>query len=93
MYNGDILDGEKHGVGCYHCARFQCQYVGTFGKGAFLSGRWLFRDGSYVEGVFVPGTGKDSYVPIGDAVCMFERPGIQQAGKFQDHMKWVAKGF
>jgi hypothetical protein len=91
FYDGDVLEGEKHGFGSYHCAHSQCQYVGTFAKGAFVAGRWLFGDGSYVKGAFQPGMGKNSFVPTGDAHCLFGRPGIQQVGEFQVGMKWNAR--
>lgn len=84
VYSGKISAGKEHGEGCYHCAKAQCQYVGTFAEGSFTEGRWVLKDGSCVRGMFGPGP-----TPTGDAVYTFARPGLKQEGRFEAGMRWV----
>lgn len=83
VYKGGYEKGLKHGQGCYHFAKFQCQFVGTFEAGAFRQGRWIHRDGSYVKGAFEPSEGQpENCVPVGPATQFFARPKLMQAGEF-----------
>ena len=92
LYQGTFADGKKHGEGCYHFAKAQCQFVGTFSKGAFVSGRWVLRDGSSVAAdTFVPGEPAGVYMPSGAATCKFGRPGLQRAGEFKSGMQWMGE--
>jgi hypothetical protein len=91
VYNGAFQDGLKHGQGCYHSARTHCQFIGNFEQGAFVYGRWIHRDGSYVLGTFVADKGGAGgvYVPSGPATCKFARPRLIQTGEFGEGMCWA----
>lgn len=88
VYKGGFVHGAKHGVGSYHFAKAQCQFVGTFEAGAFVHGRWIHRDGSYVLGWFEQ-AGAAAFVPSGEATCKFARPALVQDGVFGPGMSWA----
>jgi hypothetical protein len=88
IYQGGFRSGKKHGTGTYHCDKGQCQLIGTFDEDAFLSGRWMHSDGSFVLAEFAPGAEKGVHVPKGPATCKFARPGLMQTGEFKEGMVW-----
>ena len=70
--NGDMYEGQwskdiKHGEGCYTVAADQSKFIGTWDKGAFVSGKWAYADGGCYEGTFKNGapSGEGKYVMAG----------------------------
>lgn len=89
MYKGGFQNGRKHGEGCYHFAKFKCQFVGMFEQGAFKKGRWIHRDGSYVQAEFEAWEGQpENCAPVGAATRLFARPGLVQQGQFRNR-EWA----
>lgn len=87
VYKGGFQGGAKHGAGAYHCAKEKCQLVGTFEAGAFVHGRWVHANGSYVLGWFEK-VGEQQFAPMGEATCKFARPALLQDGTFGPGMAW-----
>ena len=52
IYKGDWLSGQKNGVGKYFFKSNGSTYEGTWEEGAFISGKWVYKDGSTFEGGF-----------------------------------------
>lgn len=88
MYKGSFVDGKKHGTGCYHFAKPKCQFIGSFDAGAFVSGRWMLSDGSFVDAAFAAGDAAGVYIPAGTATCKFAQAGLVQEGTFGPGMTW-----
>lgn len=78
--NGDIYSGVwdgglKHGEGTFLVKADESQLAGHWHKGAFVSGKWIWKDGTCWEGPFKAGK------PCGRGVFYFPN-GTHQPGEY-----------
>ena len=52
IYSGQWKNGKKHGQGTYVFNATGMKYVGEWVENRFLSGKWLYPNGTYFEGAF-----------------------------------------
>jgi radial spoke head protein 1 len=52
VYSGSWLAGRKHGQGTYVFNATSMKYVGEWFEGKFLSGKWVYPNGTSFEGQF-----------------------------------------
>ncbi|DBB17914.1 hypothetical protein WJX82_003420 [Trebouxia sp. C0006] len=52
MYTGAFEHGVKHGQGSYYFKATECQFIGEWVDGVFMSGTWALQDGSLYKGQF-----------------------------------------
>ena len=55
VYSGAWVDGVKEGHGTFLRAGDESQLVGTWHKGSFTAGRWVWKDGTVWQGPFKDG--------------------------------------
>lgn len=53
------------GKGSYHNKAVQCQFVGEWSAGGFISGHWVLKDGSLFQGTFANGVN-----PVRHRLCL-----------------------
>ena len=75
VYSGAWKAGERSGEGTLMYAKDESQLVGTWVKGAMVTGKWMWRDGSSWHGPF-----KNS-LPLGKGVFYFPN-GMVQEGEY-----------
>lgn len=52
VYSGKWAHGKKHGQGTYVFNATGMKYVGEWFEGKFLSGKWVYPNGTFFEGQF-----------------------------------------
>lgn len=75
IYSGAWKAGEKVGAGTFLFAADESQLVGTWTKGAMVTGKWIWKDGTSWHGPF-----KNSQ-PLGRGVFYFPS-GLVQDGEY-----------
>jgi hypothetical protein len=75
IYSGVWQDGLKSGDGAFFVKADESQLAGQWHKGAFVSGKWIWKDGTCWEGPFKNGR------PCGRGVFYFPN-GMSQAGEY-----------
>jgi hypothetical protein len=75
IYSGVWADGLKHGEGTFLVKADESQLAGHWHKGAFVSGKWVWKDGTCWTGPFKAGR------PCGRGVFYFPN-GTSQAGEY-----------
>ncbi len=78
IYSGGWSKGVKSGKGTYLVARDESQLVGQWEKGAMVSGKWIWKDGSSWHGPF-----KDSK-PLGKGIFYFPNGTVQEGEYVQE---------
>ena len=75
VYSGSWQAGERSGEGTLMYAKDESQLVGTWVKGAMVTGKWIWKDGTSWHGPF-----KNS-LPLGKGVFYFPN-GMVQEGEY-----------
>ena len=75
IYSGGWVKGVKQGQGTFFVARDESQLVGQWEKGAMMTGRWVWRDGTSWHGPFKGSS------PLGRGVFYFPN-GTMQEGEY-----------
>lgn len=76
IYSGQWNKGVKQGEGTYMYKKDDSQLIGLWEKGSFVSGKWVWKDGTSWHGTFKDGK------PLGRGTFFFPN-GMQQAGVYQ----------
>lgn len=75
IYSGAWVNGVKAGEGTFLCAADESQLVGTWDKGAMVTGKWVWKDGTSWHGPF------KASQPLGRGVFYFPN-GMLQEGEY-----------
>ena len=75
IYSGAWKAGEKVGTGTFLFAKDESQLVGTWVKGAMVTGKWVWKDGTSWHGPF------KASQPLGRGVFYFPS-GLMQEGEY-----------
>ena len=93
VYSGGWRAGERSGEGTLQYARDESQLVGTWVKGAMVTGKWMWRDGTSWHGPF-----KNS-LPLGKGIFYYPNGMVQEGeyvlqgeGEEDGELKTVWKG-
>ena len=80
LYSGNWKDGMKHGKGTFIFADTKMKIVGEWASGMIVSGKWIFANGTYFEGVF------ENNYPKGEGVWHFAN-GNTVKGEFTHELR------
>lgn len=78
IYSGAWVRGVKQGEGTFIYARDESQLVGTWDKGAIVSGKWIMKDGTSWHGAF------KNNKPLGRGVFYFPNGTLQEGEYVQE---------
>ena len=80
LYSGNWKDGMKHGKGTFIFADTKMKIVGECASRMIVSGKWIFANGTYFEGVF------ENNYPKGEGVWHFAHGNIVK-GEFTHELR------
>jgi hypothetical protein len=93
VYSGGWKGGERSGEGTLMYAKDESQLVGTWVKGAMVTGKWIWRDGTSWHGPF------KSSLPLGKGIFYFPNGMVQEGeyvlqgeGEEESELKTVWRG-
>jgi hypothetical protein len=78
VYSGAWVKGVKQGQGTFLVARDESQLVGQWEKGAMVSGKWVWKDGTSWHGPFKASS------PLGHGVFYFPNGTLQEGDYVQE---------
>ena len=78
VYSGGWAKGVKQGHGTFLVARDESQLVGTWEKGAMVSGKWVWKDGTSWHGPFKASS------PLGHGIFYFPNGTVQEGDYVQE---------